>query len=82
MHNDKDSASTTSANAQPKQDENEKKAHDSIPSKNSSNKSNPSCTGYNLTEFRESNQVTLVNGSRLTHLLSESGTNDCFLVLF
>ena len=81
LHNNKQSTSTTSS-TQAGQEENETKTQNSQPPKNSSNKSNPNCSGFNLTEFRETNQVVLVNGSRLTQLLSESGANDCFLVLF
>ena len=81
LHNNKQSTLTTSS-TQAGQEENETKTQSSLPPKNSSNKSNPNCSGFNLTEFRETNQVVLVNGSRLTQLLSESGANDCFLVLF
>ena len=43
--------------------------------------SHPDCTRSNLTEYKEINSVQLVNGSRLTHYLSESNSTDCFFVL-
>ena len=55
----------------------------SPPPEKSPNKTlNPECNGYNTTFRRDLNLVFLINGSSLTHLLSESDPNDCFVVLF
>ena len=40
------------------------------------------CLRSNLTSYRDSNLVQIVNGSRLTSLLSNSEPTYCFLVLF
>jgi hypothetical protein len=48
----------------------------------STNPNQLDCLNSNLTVYRENNTVQLVNGSRLTNLLGESDTNQCFLVLF
>jgi hypothetical protein len=48
----------------------------------STNPNQSDCLNSNLTVFREKNTVQLVNGSRLSSLLSESEANQCFLVLF
>ena len=52
------------------------------PQKSLNKSINPECNGYNTTLRRDLNLVFLINGSSLTHLLSESDANDCFVVLF
>lgn len=42
----------------------------------------PACVSSNITLARLKNEVKLVNGSYLTRLLSDSGAQECFLVLF
>jgi hypothetical protein len=42
----------------------------------------PECNGYNVTPNRSLNLVFRINGSSLTHLMSGSDPNDCFIVLF
>ena len=66
-----DQASRSSSNEKP-----------GLNASNSTSGSGFKCLRANLTTFRESNTVQIVNGSRLTSILSNSEPNECFLVLF